>query len=105
MQDSNAPESGEDCFQPLNLGNGDGQYNVVTGEKTIHTQVQLPQGLTCDRCVLRWHYQAGELLHLAENKLYSSRTGNNWGKCEDGSYDQGCGPQETFRSCADITIS
>ncbi|XP_044264652.1 uncharacterized protein LOC123011330 [Tribolium madens] len=89
LQNPNKHESGEDCFQPLKLANGDNQYNVVTGEKTINTQIQLPSGLKCDRCVLRWHYQAG----------------NNWGQCEDGSYNQGCGPQETFRSCADITIS
>ena len=30
--------------------------------------------------------------------------GNNWGKCEDGTSGMGCGPQETFRSCADIKI-
>ena len=30
--------------------------------------------------------------------------GNNWGKCEDGTSGMGCGPQETFRSCADIQI-
>ena len=31
-------------------------------------------------------------------------TGNTWGKCEDGTEEMGCGPQETFRNCADITI-
>ena len=30
--------------------------------------------------------------------------GNNWGQCDDGSYEEGCGPQETFRSCADVAI-
>ena len=31
--------------------------------------------------------------------------GNNWGKCEDGiTAAVGCGPQETFRGCADIEI-
>ena len=30
--------------------------------------------------------------------------GNNWGKCPDGNSGLGCGPQETFRGCADIAI-
>ena len=30
--------------------------------------------------------------------------GNNWGSCDDGTSGMGCGPQETFRSCADIRI-
>ncbi|KAF8764486.1 hypothetical protein HNY73_022552 [Argiope bruennichi] len=30
--------------------------------------------------------------------------GNNWGRCEDGQSRLGCGPQETFRGCADIVI-
>ena len=30
--------------------------------------------------------------------------GNNWGKCDDGSGAVGCGPQETFRDCADVEI-
>ncbi|KAJ3649521.1 hypothetical protein Zmor_021261 [Zophobas morio] len=88
LDNPNAPESGESCFQPINLANGQDRYNVVNGEKGINTQVKLPDGLTCDRCVLRWHYT----------------TGNNWGECDDGSYAEGCGPQETFRSCADVAI-
>ncbi|RZB84929.1 uncharacterized protein BDFB_010861 [Asbolus verrucosus] len=90
LQDATAPESGEDCFQPVTLGNGAIQYDVVSTAKnlTIDTQVKLPDGLKCDRCVLRWHYN----------------TGNNWGECDDGTWDVGCGPQETFRSCADIAI-
>jgi hypothetical protein len=31
-------------------------------------------------------------------------TGNTWGKCDNGTEGMGCGPQETFRNCADITI-
>lgn len=30
--------------------------------------------------------------------------GNNWGMCEDGTGAVGCGPQEEFRACADISI-
>jgi hypothetical protein len=31
--------------------------------------------------------------------------GNNWGVCEDATSGNGCGPQETFRGCADIEIT
>ncbi|KAJ3638629.1 hypothetical protein MTP99_001977 [Tenebrio molitor] len=90
LQDPNAPESGEDCFQPLTLSNGEPRYDIQVTDKTLTAdlQVKLPDGLTCDRCVLRWHYNAG----------------NTWGECDDGSYAEGCGPQETFRSCADVAI-
>ncbi|KAJ8674249.1 hypothetical protein QAD02_005511 [Eretmocerus hayati] len=53
-------------------------------------ELQLPAGLTCERCSFRWEYTAG----------------NNWGWCTDEkNYGRtGCGPQETFRNCADISI-
>lgn len=44
--------------------------------------------LECSNCVIQWRYVAG----------------NNWGMCEDGTGAVGCGPQEEFRACADITI-
>jgi len=31
-------------------------------------------------------------------------SGNNWGFCEDGTGALGCGPQETFRACSDISL-
>lgn len=49
----------------------------------------LPAGLTCSQCVLQWRYIAG----------------NNWGMCPNGTGAVGCGPQEEFRSCADISIT
>lgn len=30
--------------------------------------------------------------------------GNNWGRCENGTSKVGCGPQETFRGCADVAV-
>ncbi|OQR75717.1 hypothetical protein BIW11_00726 [Tropilaelaps mercedesae] len=30
--------------------------------------------------------------------------GNNWGTCENGTQAVGCGPQETFRGCADVSV-
>lgn len=44
--------------------------------------------MECGNCVLQWRYVAG----------------NNWGMCADGTGAVGCGPQEEFRACADITI-
>jgi len=49
---------------------------------------RLPPGVTCTLCVLQWRYYAG----------------NSWGRCENGTESIGCGPQEEFRSCADIAI-
>lgn len=31
-------------------------------------------------------------------------SGNTWGCCPDGRCGTGCGPQEQFRSCSDISI-
>lgn len=47
-----------------------------------------PLPLTTCLC-LQWRYVAA----------------NNWGICEDGSGQVGCGPQEEFRACADVAIS
>lgn len=49
----------------------------------------LPNGLTCSQCVLQWKYVAG----------------NNWGMCPNGTGAVGCGPQEEFRACADVSIT
>ena len=61
---------------------------------------QLPKDLTCRQCVFQWRYVAG----------------NNWGfgpqmadfateACMDTSIGaKGCGPQETFRGCADVCV-
>lgn len=40
-------------------------------------------------------------LVVLNNTIFS---GNSWGMCEDGTENMGCGNQEIFRSCADITI-
>jgi hypothetical protein len=56
--------------------------------QTFKYKVRLPEGVTCDRCVLQWTY----------------KTGNTWGYCQDGTGKVGCGPQEWFRNCGDISI-
>ncbi|XP_044746682.1 uncharacterized protein LOC123308180 [Coccinella septempunctata] len=88
LDDPSKPESGEHCFKPLKLADGREEYKIGAGERIIHNSLKLPDGLRCNRCVLRWEYIAG----------------NNWGTCPDGRGKLGCGPQETFRNCADIKI-
>jgi len=52
-------------------------------------QVELPQDYECKQCLLQWTW----------------RVANNWGTCEDGSGAIGCGKQEHFRACADVSIT
>lgn len=87
LEDPTKPEA-EECFTDLTLADGSSYYSVKDTDYSITNQVKLPDGVTCDRCVLRWHYKAG----------------NSWGICKDGTQKMGCGAQETFRSCADIAI-
>lgn len=60
-----------------------------TENKVYEMRYSLPEGLTCSQCVLQWKYIAG----------------NNWGVCENGTGAVGCGSQEEFRACADISVS
>lgn len=60
-----------------------------TENKVYEMRYSLPEGLTCSQCVLQWKYIAG----------------NNWGVCANGTGAVGCGPQEEFRACADISVS
>ncbi|XP_045483829.1 uncharacterized protein LOC123689071 [Harmonia axyridis] len=88
LEDPTKPESGEECFQELSLENGSPAYIVSPTDYYVYNRVKLPENFTCNRCVLRWHYTAG----------------NNWGWCTKSVGAVGCGPQETFRSCSDIKI-
>jgi hypothetical protein len=87
LSDPSKPET-EECFVDLKLSDGSSAYNVKSDDYIISNNIQLPAGVTCERCVLRWHYKSG----------------NSWGMCNDGTQKMGCGAQETFRSCADISI-
>ena len=67
------------------------KHRLETSHKetgSIHVKVKLPAGVTCSRCGLQWTWI----------------TGNTWGTCSTGYQAVGCGPQETFRNCADIKI-
>ncbi|CAF1286058.1 unnamed protein product [Adineta steineri] len=66
------------------------QYPVSQGMDLIFLRARLPYGLSCTRCVLQWRYHAG----------------NNWGRdIETGKACLGCGSQEEFYNCADISIT
>ncbi|KAH8383103.1 hypothetical protein KR009_006771 [Drosophila setifemur] len=80
----------EGCFNqyPLKFADGSLKYNINSTTGNIPVTVQLPTNLNCIHCVLRWTYRAG----------------NNWGVCEDGSGAMGCGAQETFVNCADVSV-
>ncbi|XP_017771238.1 PREDICTED: uncharacterized protein LOC108558737 [Nicrophorus vespilloides] len=88
LEDVNAIEPGDDCFIPLRFVNREYKFPITKDDYQVINRLQLPEGFECEHCVLRWIYVGG----------------NNWGLCEDGSYALGCGPQESFRSCADISI-
>lgn len=78
----------EQCFQKLQFKDKTYKYAVKSGLYQLYPEIILDPRIKCDRCVLRWTYTAG----------------NGWGNCADGSSGLGCGQQETFRSCADISI-
>jgi len=80
----------QSCFNRHLLRLVDGGTNVgpVTATGLYKAVLQLPKGVRCDHCILQWNYRAG----------------NNWGDCDDGVNRPGCGRQETFRGCADISI-
>lgn len=89
--DEAAGNETEECYgqYPLLDAKGNREWylrSAATGEYLV--QVQLPQNLTCEHCSLQWTYVAG----------------NNWGWCGDGTGALGCGPQEHFRTCSDISI-
>jgi len=81
----------DECFEKnvLQLQNGLYKLPVSNRKGKYYTKARLPKWVTCNRCVIRWHYRAG----------------NNWGNCGDGTFDEGCGNQETFRGCSDVSIS
>lgn len=82
----------EECFLEYPLivyGSEDGYkyYLPSTSPGMFEPNVVLPN-IYCDHCVLRWTYTAA----------------NNWGICPNGTAAIGCGPQEHFVGCSDISI-
>lgn len=88
-------ESSQECFDrfPLYLsGKNDVRFEIPpdTEKKAIFRyKVTLPPYITCSQCVIQWNYY----------------TGNMWGTCDNGTEAVGCGRPETFRNCADVSIT
>lgn len=56
------PEAPE-CFQQIKLADGKLSYHLPSREKGyFYVDLQLPAGLICKQCVLRWHWNTGEKL-------------------------------------------
>ncbi|XP_064292492.1 uncharacterized protein LOC128675686 isoform X2 [Plodia interpunctella] len=80
----------QECFDSflLELEEGGTKYYPTRGNSKYSVNYRLPPGLVCDHCVLQWRYTAG----------------NNWGTCANGTQGLGCGNQEQFGACSDISI-
>jgi len=92
--ENNDPQNdkSQECFDRhlLEFASGETRMEVGQGNKLFKYRVKLPAGVTCQQCILQWHYNAG----------------NSWGTDPDtGKGCIGCGPQETFMGCADVAIS
>lgn len=74
----------------LRFADGSTRFDrVVDGlAKVYNLLLQLPPDVTCQYCVLQWSWVSG----------------NSNGLCPNGTSMFGCGPQETYANCADITI-
>ncbi|KAF5280730.1 hypothetical protein FQA39_LY18013 [Lamprigera yunnana] len=76
------------------LAYNDVRYYPREGSKVYEMKYRLPN-LSCPHCILQWRYIAGKLVSIIRN---------NWGMCPNGTEQVGCGHQEEFRACADITV-
>lgn len=78
----------EECFKRIKTVSGEDTWPLTSTEAKVY-QVDLSfPNIECKHCVFRWTYVAG----------------NNWGVCSDGTSGMGCGPQEHFRTCSDISV-
>ncbi|XP_022822958.1 uncharacterized protein LOC111353959 [Spodoptera litura] len=79
----------QECFANilLELEEGGTKY-YPKGNGLFDLNYRLPSDVVCEHCVLQWKYTAG----------------NNWGTCANGTGALGCGIQENFFSCSDISI-
>lgn len=67
IEDSTKPET-DDCFQLLKTADGKEKYVVPSTENGYYkVDLQLPAGVTCDHCTLRWHYNTGKIFSLTKN--------------------------------------
>ncbi|GFS09714.1 cell wall integrity and stress response component 4-like [Elysia marginata] len=100
-EDASQPET-EDCLNRTPLYLADGRHRFPLRERifgVVNIRVKLPDEVTCSHCVLRWKWITGE----CPARMRSG--GNSWGRdLRTGEGCLGCGPQEQFYGCADVTI-
>eukprot|EP00093_Oithona_nana_P013350 13350.XXX_288045_289393_1 [CDS] Oithona nana genome sequencing. len=93
------------CFShfPLKLADGESFHFLEPTARMgtrVRLQVKLPDGLECWQCIIQWSYVAGNNWGIGAQTADISTPdclNNPLGKL-------GCGPQETFRGCADVCI-
>lgn len=84
-------EATQECLDKhiLKLAGSESTDYYITNEiRDFTVKLQLPSDLECEHCVMQWRYHAG----------------NDWGVCPDGTGKIGCGPQEEFYGCADVSV-
>lgn len=55
----------EECFDDLKLADGSEVYKLPSSDTGYYpVDIQLPEDYTCERCVLRWHYNTGNLKNI-----------------------------------------
>ena len=74
--------------------------NTARKSKTVVKIVWLIGHFTVDRESLR---QIGPRAMFCFQWRY--RTANSWGTCPNGKGKLGCGPQENFMGCADVSVT
>ncbi|XP_076068222.1 uncharacterized protein LOC143040732 [Oratosquilla oratoria] len=84
--------SDQSCLDqhPLQLADGSGTLYTLPNHHsgTFTIPVKMPSDFSCSYCVMQWWWTCA----------------NSWGECPDGSEGMGCGPQESFVNCADISV-
>ncbi|XP_037091408.1 uncharacterized protein LOC119111708 [Pollicipes pollicipes] len=84
-------EATQECLDNhlLRLAGSDStEYHITDEVRPFTVKLQLPAGLECEHCVFQWRYHGG----------------NDWGECPDGTGKMGCGAQEEFYGCADVSV-
>ncbi|XP_037091409.1 uncharacterized protein LOC119111709 [Pollicipes pollicipes] len=84
-------EATQECLDRTILeiaGTGSTDYYITREVKAFYVDVQIPSDLECEHCVFQWRYHCG----------------NTWGHCPNGTSGDGCGPQEEFYGCADVSV-
>ncbi|XP_043191630.1 uncharacterized protein LOC122364892 [Amphibalanus amphitrite] len=84
-------EATQECLDKniLKLAGSDSTKYYITDEvRDFVVNLQLPEDLECEHCVFQWRYHGG----------------NDWGLCPNGTGMDGCGPQEEFYGCADVSV-